>query len=154
VVATTVIRLTPSSARFETALRFGTRLPTTSNEPGLERDRTDFFATVAGRYPRGRVSIGGEAGLGLLGRIRGLDQLDVLTYAVYTESLLGPLTATASIVGHDDLRRGVVRGSEDLSEIRLRVRTGDRTWVSAVAVRGIARYSPGLGLYLVVGIRR
>jgi len=153
IVATTAIRLTAETTPFQTVLRFGTRLPTASDAPGMERDLTDFFASVAGRYRTGRVALGGEAGLGLLGRTRGLNQQDVLTFSAFAESRLGALTVTGSIVGHDDLHRGAVPGNEDLSEARLRLRAGDRTWISATAIRGIARYSPGLGLYVMAGFR-
>lgn len=155
VVASTTIRLTQAANRFTAALRFGTRLPTASNEPGLERDRTDFFASFGGRYRFGRLALGAEAGVGILGtRDDGLDQLDVLTFAAVAEVRVARIIATGSVVGHDDLRIRVIRGNEDLSEIRLGLRTGDRVWVSATAVRGIADFSPGVGFFLMVGIRR
>jgi len=155
VVASTVIRLSQPLSRFTAALRFSTRLPTTSDEPGLERDRTDFFATLAGRYRWGRVSVGGESGVGILGtRVDGVDQLDVLTFAAFVDYRMGPVTAIGTIVGQDDVHLGATRGNEDLSEVRIGVRAGDRVWVAATAVRGIARFSPGGGLLLMMGIRR
>lgn len=155
VVASTTIRLTTDLSRFMAALRFGTRLPTASNEPGLERDRTDFFASLGGRYEWGRLALGAEGGVGILGtRDDGLDQLDVLTFAAVAEVQLGRVTATGSVVGHDDLRIRVTRGNEDLSEVRLGLRTGDRVWVSATAIRGIADFSPSAGFFLMMGIRR
>ena len=155
VVASTMIRLSPLLSRFTAALRFGTRLPTTSDEPGLERDRTDFFATLAGRYRWGRVSVGGESGVGILGtRVDGVDQLDVLTFSAFVDCRIGPVVAIGTIVGQDDVHLGSVRGNEDLSEVRIGVRAGDRVWVAATGVRGIARYSPGGGLLLMMGIRR
>src|SRR5688572_11707548 len=42
----TSVRLTPERSRVTAAVRFGTRLPTTDNETGLDRDALDFFSTV------------------------------------------------------------------------------------------------------------
>jgi hypothetical protein len=153
--ASTLIRLSPIERAGAVVLRFGTRLPTTSEEIGLDRDRTDFFATLGGRYRRGRFAVRGESGVAINGtRLDGYDQSDVWTYSFGLEYGLGPLTSTAAIVGHQDGHAWAVRGNEDLSELRLGVRAGDRYWVQATAVRGIADYSPGSGLLLMVGVRR
>jgi hypothetical protein len=137
------------------ALRFGTRLPTTSNEPGLDRDRTDFYATLGGRWRLGAFALSGEGGVGILGtRVDGLDQLDVLTYSAGVEWRVGPLVSHGIIVGQDDVHLRVVRGNEDLSEVRVGIRGGDRIWFSASAVKGIADFSPGHGLLFMVGMRR
>lgn len=155
VVVTTVIRLSPEHSRLTTALRFSTRLPTASDEPGIERDRSDFFATFAGRLRRGRAAFGGEAGVGILGtRNTTLDQLDVLAWNLFAEARLGALTAAGVFAGHNDLKTRIVRGNEDLSEVRLAVRAGGRRWISLTAVRGISEYSPGAGVYFMIGIRR
>ena len=154
--ASTLIRLGGSEhARGSVALRFGTRLPTTSEEIGLDRDRTDFFATVGGRWRLGRFSVSGESGVGIHGtRVDGYDQSDVWTYSFGMEYGVGPLTSTAVIVGHQDGHGWEVRGNEDLSEIRIGLRAGDRRWISLTAVKGIAEFSPGHGFLLMVGMRR
>jgi hypothetical protein len=155
VLATTLIRLNNSGSPFLVALRFGTRLPTTSNEPGLDRDRTDFFSTLAARYRFGRFAVSAETGLGILStRETGTDQLDVQNFSAVLESRIGPLTATGGIVGQDDWHTHVVRGNEDLSEIRIGLRAGDRQWFSLTAIKGIADYSPGYGVLLMLGVRR
>jgi hypothetical protein len=155
VLATTLIRLNGADSPFLVALRFGTRLPTTSNEPGLDRDRTDFFTTLAARYRVGRFAVSAETGLGILStRVDGIDQLDVQNFSAGVESRVGPVIATASIVGQDDWHRRVVRGNEDLSELRFGLRAGDRQWVSVTAVKGIAQFSPGYGVLVMLGVRR
>ncbi len=151
--ASTMIRLN-GERPLQLALRFGTRLPTTSDETGLDRDRTDFFATVGGHYRRGALSIGAESGVAINGtRVAGLDQLDVWMYSLGIEYRLGPITSTGTIVGHNDMHRRVVRGNEDLNEVRLGVRTGERIRFAAVLVRGLADFSPARGLLVSVGMR-
>lgn len=155
VIATTTVRLIDGARPFHLALRFGTRLPTPSNEAGLERDRTDFFSTIGGRYDAGVFALTFEGGLGILGtRIEGVDQVDVLAFSAGIESVLGPVTASGLVVGQDDVHRGATRGNEDLSEIRFGLRAGDRRWLSATAVLGMADYSPGRGIMLMAGFRR
>jgi hypothetical protein len=155
ILASTVLRLTGEQRSTLVALRFGTRLPTTSNEPGLDRDRTDFYATLGGRWRLGAFALSGEGGVGILGtRVDGLDQLDVLTYSAGVEWRVGPLVSHGIIVGQDDVHLRVVRGNEDLSEVRVGIRGGDRIWFSASAVKGIADFSPGHGLLFMVGMRR
>jgi len=154
-LATTLIRLNSADSPFLVALRFGTRLPTTSNEPGLDRDRTDFFTTLAAHYRAGRYAVSAETGLAILStRVDGIDQLDVQNFSFAIESRVGPLTASGGIVGQDDWHRRVVRGNEDLSEIRLGLRAGDRAWVAVTAVKGIAEFSPGYGVLVMLGVRR
>lgn len=153
--ASTLIHLSPIDRPAAVVFRFGTRLPTTSEEIGLDRDRTDFFATLGGRYQRGRLALSGESGVAINGtRLDGYDQSDVWTYSFGLEYGLGPLTSTAFIVGHQDGQARAIRGNEDLSELRIGLRAGDRYWVQATAVKGIADYSPGRGVLLMVGLRR
>lgn len=153
--ASTLIHISPIDRPAAVVFRFGTRLPTTSEEIGLDRDRTDFFATLGGRYRRGRLALSGESGVAINGtRLDGYDQSDVWTYSFGLEYGLGPITSTALIVGHQDGHEHAVRGNEDLSELRVGVRAGERYWVQAMAVKGIADYSPGRGVLLMVGLRR
>jgi hypothetical protein len=155
ILASTLVRLTGSTQPVLLAVRFGTRLPTTSNEPGLDRDRTDFFASVGARYGVGPFAISGETGVGILStRIDGVDQLDVLTYSGAIEYRFGRVVASSTIVGQDDMHSRVIRGNEDLSELRFGVRAGERLWLSAFAIKGLADFSPGTGVLLMAGFRR
>lgn len=151
--AATSVRLNDSQAPALVVLRFGTRLPTTSEEPGLDRDRTDFFATVAARWHKGRLALNGESGVGIHGTRRdGYDQSDVWTYAFGVELRTGPIVSVASMVGHKDGLESDVRGNEDLNELRFGVRAGERYWIQATAVKGLAEFSPGSGILVMFGI--
>jgi hypothetical protein len=152
--AATLVRLNTATSPALLVLRFGTRLPTTSVEPGLDRDRTDFFATFGARWHGGFLAVSGESGVGIHGtRTNGYDQSDVWTYAFGVELDMGLVTSSASLVGHKDGLESDVRGNEDLSELRLGVRAGSRHWVQAAAVMGLAEFSPGGGLLLMIGLR-
>lgn len=134
------------------ALRFGTRLPTTSDEPGLDRDRTDFYALLGGMHRIGRIAFAGEAGVGILStRGTSLAQSDVVVFAVGAELDAGPVTPTLWLVGQDDLHARRVRANEDLSELRLGVRTGGRLWLEGAVLRGIADFSPSFGFLVMAG---
>jgi hypothetical protein len=136
-------------------VRFSTRLATMSNEPGLERDRSDFYALAAGRAGRGRVALVAEAGVGVLGtRNSALDQVDVLAYAAGADVRLGRVTLSGVVLGQDDLHRWVVRGNESLSELRFGLRAGGDVWLSANAIVGLAEHSPASGFTFMMGIRR
>ena len=140
--------------RTKLLVRFGTRLPTPSDEPGLDRDRTDFFATAAARRTFGRIGVSGEAGVGINGTM--LDdypQSDVLIYAAQADLRTRRAEFTAAVTGHDDLHTRVIRGNEDLAELRFGVRTRGHRWVEAHAVRGLAEFSPAWGLLVRAGIR-
>jgi len=151
--AATLIRLNGASP-VQVALRFGTRLPTTSEEVGLDRDRTDFFATLGARYRMGLLSVGGESGVAINGtRVDGVDQLDVWTYSLGVDYRFGPVTSSGAIVGHNDMHRRVIRGNEDLNELRLGVRAGDRVRFAATFVQGLADFSPDRGLLVSIGLR-
>src|SRR5690606_16273589 len=79
----TAVRLTPARWPAALALRFGTRLPTTDNRVGLERDATDFFAVAAGRWHAGPVLLSAESGLGIHGtRDPDFEQSDLWFYAL------------------------------------------------------------------------
>ena len=150
----TVIRLTPPEQRANVALRFGTRLPTTDNEVGLERDRTDFFALLAGRLDRGPLSIAGEAGVGINGtHDPQFEQSDVLMYSATAIYAAGPVSPRVSLVGHMDGMAGLaIRGNEELSELRLGARVGRRVWGEAEVVYGLQPFSPRTGLLLYLGV--
>ena len=152
----TLVRFTPAGRPFTGVLRFGTRLPTTDNQVGLERDRTDFFALVGGRLRRGPWRASAETGLGIFGSHDDrYEQNDVLVYALSTELRSGPLVPLASFVGHTDAGRAfTLRGNEDLSELRLGARAGGRYWLQVQWVHGFAEYSPRNGFLISAGTAR
>jgi hypothetical protein len=153
--AATLIRVTPETTPVRVALRFGTRLPTTSEQAGLDRDRTDFFATIGAQWQRGPLALAGESGVSINGtRVSSVDQVDVLTYAISIEYRLGGFVPHGLLVGQNDVHRRVVRGNEDLTELRIGFRAGQRTWVAASFVQGLADYSPGRGFLLLAGVSR
>jgi hypothetical protein len=149
----TVLLLSGDSARTGAVLRFGTRLPTTDNRVGLERDQTDFFASLGGARSMGALQLTAEAGISINGtRLSNYEQSDVLIYAAtmeYRGRLLSPFVMA---VGQNDLHRRAVRGNEDLGELRGGVRLGDRRWINAVVIRGFHESSPELGVQISAGI--
>jgi hypothetical protein len=153
----TVVRLTPDAWRSVAALRFGTRLPTTDNMTGLDRDATDFFFTLGGRAGRGPLAFAGEAGLGIFGtRQPRFEQDDVLLYSASAEwTVWKALAPSLAFVGqkHGSGHREV-RGNEDLGEARLGLRAGTRRWVRVQAVHGYERTSPRTGVIATVGVAR
>lgn len=133
-------------------LRFGTRLPTTDNGVGLERDQTDFFALVGGHLARGAWSFGAESGLGINGtRDEDDEQYDVLLYSLVARYRRGVATAHLALVGQESGRDWWTRGNEDLHEARLGVRIGERRWLGAQVIGGLGRFSPAFGLTVAAG---
>jgi hypothetical protein len=152
VVSTTVL-LSPPDRPATAMFRFGTRLPTTDDRVGLERDRTDFFALLGGRIDQRRLRYTAEVGIGIHGTHNlEFEQADVLVY------LLG-LTLDAPYVRpsllflgqHNGLAGWRLRGNEDLAELRLRLRAGNDRWLQLEAVRGVTSYSPSRGARVTVG---
>ena len=135
-------------------IRFGTRLPTTDNAVGLERDMTDFFALLfaSARRPRWRASA--ELGVGVHGvRVDDYEQVDVLLYAGAVEGT-GAIAPTLRILGHyDGLRGWTLAGVEDLGELRAGVRLGRERWLHLEAVRGYREFSPSTGVVVSAGAR-
>lgn len=149
----TVLRLTSDTAVTAVILRFGTRLPTTDNRVGLERDQTDFFASLGAARPLGFLHLAAEAGLGINGtRLSNYEQSDVLIFAATTEYRGRSISPFLSVIGQNDLHRGSVRGNEDLGELRGGLRLGNRRWLHLVIVRGLGSSSPRSGLMLGGGI--
>ena len=150
----TAVRLTNEGAPVAAALRFGARLPTTDNTVGLDRDATDFFATLAGRAVRGRVAVQAEAGVGIFGtRERAFEQDDLLVYAVRAEYAAGPIQLMLTVLGQQvGTGHEEIRGNESLGEVRLGLRTAGRRWLMAEAVRGYTDFSPGLGILVSAGM--
>lgn len=149
----TVMRLTPDSRNALAVLRFGTRLPTTDNAVGLERDQMDFFVVVGGRYDLGAVRATAEAGLGIHGtRDPIYEQSDVVIYHLSIGLPRGIVAPSLVLTGHaDGLPDRSVPGNEELAEVRFRVRAGRSVWVQAEAIAGLMEYSPDRGLSIMVG---
>jgi hypothetical protein len=151
-IATTV-RLTPAARPFIGVLRFGTRLPTTDNRIGLDRDATDFFATAGGRYARGGLLAGGELGLGIFGtRVPTFEQSDVLLImltARYTRGLFQPVVTYT--MHADGLKHRTIRGNEALREFRFGLRAGNAHFLESSYVYGRGRYSPHPGFLISAG---
>lgn len=153
----TVVRLTPEAAPALATLRFGTRLPTTDNKVGLDRDATDFFALLGGRVRRGALAASAEAGISINGtRDPAWEQRDVLVYALAAEYAARPgLVPSVSLVGNvPGLPRRVIRGNEDLGEVRLGFRAGGRRWARVELVRGTTEFSPSAGVIVAAGVAR
>lgn len=149
----TVLRLTGETSAMLATLRFGTRLPTTDNRVGLDRDVTDFFATVGGFRDWRNFSLGIEAGLSINGtREAAYEQSDVFVYALTSELRLGRFTPFIVAVGQQDFHDWVIRGNEDLGEVRAGVRAGQRHWINAAWVRGWSASSPSNGLQISAGM--
>jgi hypothetical protein len=148
----TVLRITGDTIGAAGILRFGTRLPTTDNRVGLERDQTDFFATLGTVFSRGRFFLGAEAGIGIHGtRLASYEQSDVLLYAATIERRAALLSPFVSVTGQNNLHVWSVRGNEDLGEVRAGVRIGNTRWITATFVRGYHRSSPTSGFLISAG---
>lgn len=150
----TAVRLTNEGAPVAAALRFGTRLPTTDNTVGLDRDAIDFFATIGGRTARGRLALQAEAGVGIVGtRETRFEQDDLLIYAARAEYDAGPVIPSVTILGQQvGTGHAEIRGNESLGEVRIGARTTGRRWVSAEAVAGYTAFSPGFGVLIAAGV--
>jgi hypothetical protein len=149
----TAVRLTAAGAPVDAVLRFGTRLPTTDNTTGLDRDATDFVATLGARAVRGGWSAQAEAGVGIFGTRRtDFEQDDLLVYALRLERAAGPLVPALTVVGQQvGSGHREIRGNESLAEVRLGFRTSGRRWVAAEGVRGLSPFSPRGGVLVWAG---
>jgi hypothetical protein len=150
------LRLTPALRPAIVALRFGTRLPTTDNRIGLDRDQTDFFAVLGGRFRRAGFSASGEAGVGINGtREPNYEQSDVLVYALSAAYRIGSIMPSVIFLGQvDGLSGRIVRGNEDLAELRIGVQAGLRRWVRVSFISGLRDASPRAGVSIYGGIVR
>ncbi len=149
----TAVRLTPDNFPVTGVVRFGTRLPTTDNTTGLDRDATDFFATVAAASTRRSLSLSAEGGIGISGtREPRFEQEDLLLYAVHGEYRHGLWTPTATLLGQvHGTAHSQIRGVENLGEARVGIRIGVRQWVRVEAIRGYCNFSPSAGMILAAG---
>lgn len=151
----TSIRLTPDRWPFAGAVRFGTRLPTTDNETGLDRDAIDFFATAGAAGSVAAIFISAEAGLGIHStREVRFEQEDVLLYSLRAELRGFAIVPSAGILGQ---RHGTshaeIRGIEDLGELRAGLQAGSRYWMRVEAVKGYETFSPEAGVIVSIGSR-
>lgn len=152
----TTVRLTPSGFPATGVVRFGTRLPTTDNTTGLDRDALDFFATVGGVGTRGPLSLAGEAGVGInTTREQEFEQEDVLLYSLRVELGTRVFTPSLTMLGqkHGQTHESI-RGVEDLGELRAGLRVGRRYWARAEYVRGYEPFSPSSGFIVTAGVIR
>jgi hypothetical protein len=152
----TTIRFTPDRSPVTGAVRFGTRLPTTDNTTGLDRDAIDFFATIGAASARGPVTLAGEAGLGIhTTRERTFEQDDLLLYALRAEWNAGPVVPSIAAIGQaHGTGHSAIRGVENLGELRAGLRLGDRRWVRAELVKGYETFSPSFGVIVAAGFVR
>ncbi|MEX2281352.1 MAG: hypothetical protein WEE89_02565 [Gemmatimonadota bacterium] len=145
----TAVRLTSAQSPTILALRFGTRLPTTDNKVGLDRDQIDFFALLGMQHKREPFSVSLEIGLGINGtRIDTYEQSDVVQYAGGLAWRRASVQTSLMFVGQEDLKQRPIRGNEDLGEARLGLRIGQRRWLEAAFVRGYRNFSPEAGFLI------
>ena len=148
----TILRLTPERWSTAVALRFGARIPTTSDESGLERDRTDWFALAGVRWKAGGWALAGETGVGINGaRPSNYPQSDALLYSASVHRELGAVALFTSVTGQLDGLHGSVLGNEDQAELRSGLRLGRRWWLQPTWVHGLSHAAPGNGLLLLAG---
>ncbi len=151
-LVSTAVRLTSGAGGWDGAVRFGARIPISDERVGLERDRTDVFASIGTRYRHGRAAVSAEAGISINGVVGRFDQTDPFIYAVSASLRSGRWTPAVTVVGQFDTREhGAPRGNEDLAEARISLRRSGRLWVQLDGLAGLARFSPDWGLRLRVG---
>jgi hypothetical protein len=146
----TAVRLTPARSLVHATLRFGTRLPTTDDRIGLDRDQTDFFALLGGSLSHGPLFGAAEAGVGIHGtRDPEFEQADVILYNARIELSRGRWAPSLTILGQADTFRGwEIPGNENLGEVRIGLRFGERYRLQTDWVRGFERISPSAGLLI------
>jgi surfeit locus 1 family protein len=153
-IASTLLRLSPAHWPADVVVRFGATIPTTSDEIGLERDRTDFFALLGARYRRGPLTLAMENGVGINGTVMpSYPQSDVWAYTFTASYDMGILTSTAEMVGHQDGTSLAVRGNEDQKELRLGFDVGNQRWLRVRYSYGLSKFAAAHGLRLGVGAR-
>lgn len=149
----TIVRLTPQRWAPVGILRFGTRLPTTDNRVGLDRDAIDFFALLGGRAERAGASLAAEAGITInTTRESDFEQDDLLVYILRAEYERLPVVPSVTLTGQQiGTGHREIRGNESLSELRLGLRSGRNLWVRGEYVIGLADASPSGGLLVAAG---
>lgn len=152
----TAIRLTPDHWQSTGVLRFGTRLPTTDNETGLDRDALDFFATVGAGRVFGSLALTGEAGLGIhTTREERFEQDDLFIYAARAEYRRFAIIPSVAALGQmHGTSHKAIRGVENLGEVRTGLRAGSSKWLRVELVIGYETFSPSSGVVVTAGILR
>jgi hypothetical protein len=128
-VGTKIRLMSEAVGRPSLGVRFATKLPNASNERGLGRDTTDFFASVLVAKTIQSVRIVGNGGLAIMGDATdGARQDDLLTYGL-------------------SAARALTQGSEVVGEINGRIHTSDHDPApgaeSSAIVRGGLRFTKG-----------
>jgi len=152
----TTVRLTPSRFPFDGVVRFGTRLPTTDNTTGLDRDALDFFATVGALFNSGPFALAGETGVGIhTTREQQFEQDDLLLYALRGEYRMSLVTPSFAVLGQKHgTTHSSIRGVENLGEMRAGIRVGRSAWIRVEYVRGYETFSPSSGVIVTAGLIR
>ncbi len=151
----TTVLLTPPTSSVRAATRFGTRLPTTDNRNGLDRDLTDFYGLIDLGYTRGPFDAALETGIGIVGtRFEDYEQADIVQYAGTLSYRIGALTPSVMLLGQATTADFQAFGTENLAEVRPTVQLGARRWVRVAGVFGLARHSPSRGVLVSAGLRR
>jgi hypothetical protein len=150
----TAVRLTPDSWATKGLIRFGTRLPTTDNTTGLDRDAVDFFATIGAASLRNQFAFSGEAGLGIhTTREERFEQDDLLLYSMRGEFRGWKVVPSVAILGQaHGTTHSAIRGVENLGELRTGMRIGSRKWLRVEVVKGYETFSPSSGIILTGGL--
>ncbi len=149
----TVLRLAPARATASSllAVRWGVRLSTHNERKGLDRHKTDFYATLGGRVVRGDLTLGGEAGLGVYGtQASSYDKALPFLYDASLRWRRGTIEPSLALVGQAAPTQ--IRGNEDLAELRAGLRLGRARFLDVTLVRGLARYGPRWGVLLSGGV--
>lgn len=142
------------TGRQQFVVRFGMRLPTTDDVIGIERDETDVFLSVGTRRVVDAWDLAAEVGVAIFGRATGEGQTDPILYGASIRRTGAAIRPYAEWIGHHDTRRGgAPRGNENLGEVRIGLRTGDRWWLDAHAIVGVAEFSPDVGGRVRLGVR-
>jgi surfeit locus 1 family protein len=150
--ASTLVRLSPDAWPADVVLRFGATIPTTSDESGLDRDRTDFFALLGARYRYRTLSVYTEHGVGINGTvIAEYPQSDVWTYNFGASLQQQHTRLVMNLVGRQDGRTSRVRGNEDLRELRAGVDIGSDLSLQLRYVHGLTDFSPTHGIRISAG---
>jgi surfeit locus 1 family protein len=146
-LASTLVRLSPATWPTDIMLRFGATIPTTSDESGLERDRTDFFALVGARHRTGRLTLVTEHGVGINGTVHAsYPQSDVWAYVFGASWQEGPVLTSLEVIGHQDGHGRRVRGNEDQREVRIGFDVGERRWLRIRYVHGLGDFASHRGV--------
>ena len=152
----TTVRLTPDASPVDGFVRFGTRLPTTDNTTGLDRDAIDFFATIGGTSLYGPLALEAETGLGIHStREQRFEQDDLFLYTLTAELRKWPVVPSVMLIGQmHGTTHSAIRGVENLGEARMGIRAGNRNWMRIDLVKGYETFSPSTGVIVTFGAAR